>query len=66
MPKPSVREKFNQSALAAKSLGRCGYFELFQGRTQTEFESWRHLQSQTSEFTMKRLREPALPTQRSR
>ncbi len=25
---------------------------------QTELESWRHLQSQNIEFTMKRLREP--------
>jgi len=27
-------------------------------RYQTEVESWRHLQSQNIEFTMKRLREP--------
>jgi hypothetical protein len=35
------------------------YFERFpKGRYQTEVESWRHLQSQNIEFTMKRLREP--------
>jgi hypothetical protein len=27
-------------------------------RYETEVESWRHLQSQNIEFTMKRLREP--------
>ena len=35
------------------------YFERFpKDRYQTEVESWRHLQSQNFEFTMKRLREP--------
>ena len=35
------------------------YFERFpKDRYQTEVESWRHLQSQNIEFTMKRLREP--------
>ena len=34
-------------------------FERFpKERYQTEVESWRHLQSQNIEFTMKRLREP--------
>jgi hypothetical protein len=35
------------------------YFERFpKDRYQTEVESWRHLQSESIEFTMKRLREP--------
>ena len=35
------------------------YFQRFpKERYQTEVESWRHLQSQNIEFTMKRLREP--------
>jgi hypothetical protein len=29
--------------------------------TETEVESWRHLQSRNHEFTMKRLREPVGP-----
>jgi len=38
------------------------YFERFpKDRYQTEVESWRHLQSQNIEFTMKRLREPITP-----
>jgi hypothetical protein len=35
------------------------YFERFpKARFQTEVESWRHLQSDNIEFTMKGLREP--------
>ncbi len=35
------------------------YFRRFpKDRYRTEVESWRHLQSQNIEFTMKRLREP--------
>jgi hypothetical protein len=35
------------------------YFERFpKGRYLTEIESWRHLQSDSVEFTMKRLRDP--------
>jgi len=35
------------------------YFERFpKDRYQTEVESWRELQSNNAEFTMKRLREP--------
>jgi hypothetical protein len=38
------------------------YFERFpKDRYQTEVESWRELQSQNIEFTMKRLREPIEP-----
>jgi len=66
MPRdPFIREKFTRERTAAKKLA-AEYFERFpKDRYQTEVESWRHLQSQNIEFTMKRLREPALP-QRSR
>jgi hypothetical protein len=46
------------SARPPKSLA-AEYFQRFpKDRYQTEVESWRHLQSQNIEFTMKRLREP--------
>ena len=55
---PFVREKFTRERTAAKKLA-AEYFQRFpQERYQTEVESWRHLQSQNIEFTMKRLREP--------
>ena len=59
MPRdPFVREKFTRERTAAKKLA-AEYFEHFpKDRYQTEVESWRHLQSQNIEFTMKRLREP--------
>jgi hypothetical protein len=57
-PNPFVREKFTRVRTAAKKLA-AEYFERFpKVRYQTEVESWRHLQSQNIEFTMKRLREP--------
>ena len=59
MPKdPFIREKFTKERNAArKHAAEC--FERFpKDRYQTEIESWRHLQSQNIEFTMKRLREP--------
>ena len=38
------------------------YFERYpKDRYETEVESWRHVQSQNFEFTMKRLREPKMP-----
>src|SRR5258708_6018611 len=42
---------------AARKLA-AEYFQRFPKEYQTEVESWRHLQSQNIEFTMKRLREP--------
>ena len=41
-------------AAAAGTAGDAGIKQLY----QTEVESWRELQSQNIEFTMKRLREP--------
>ncbi len=62
---PFVREKFTRERNPARKHA-AEYFQRFpKERYQTEVESWRHLQSQNIEFTMKRLREPALP-QRSR
>ena len=59
MPKdPFVREKFTRLSQAAKKLA-AEYFERYpKDRYQTEVESWRHLQSDNIEFTLKRLREP--------
>jgi hypothetical protein len=59
MPRdPFVREKFTRERMAAKKLA-AEYFQRFpKERYQTEVESWRNLQSQNIEFTMKRLREP--------
>jgi hypothetical protein len=51
------RRWFTVSVLARKFAKE--YFERFpKDRYQTEVESWRHLQSDNIEFTMKRLREP--------
>jgi hypothetical protein len=58
MPKdPFIREKFTKERTAARKLA-AEYFQRFPKRYQTEIESWRELQSQNIEFTMKRLREP--------
>ena len=59
MPQESdIREQFTREHDAARRLARL-YFEKFpKDLYLTEIESWRHLQSQNYEFTMKRLREP--------
>jgi hypothetical protein len=59
MPKdPYIREKYTKERTAARKLA-AEYFQRFpKDRYQTEVESWRELQSQNIEFTMKRLREP--------
>jgi len=59
MPRdPFIREKFTRERTAARRAIR-EYFKRYpKDRYQTEVESWRHLQSQNFEFTMKRLREP--------
>jgi hypothetical protein len=57
---PFFREKFTKERSAAKKLA-AEYFQRFpKERYQTEVESWRHLQSQNIEFTMKRLRVPVV------
>src|SRR6266436_6710865 len=59
MPRdPFVREKIHQGAHGRQKAGRGIFRPLPKNRYQTEVESWRHLQSQNIEFTMKRLREP--------
>jgi len=57
MPRdPFVREKFTRERTAAKKLA-AEYFQRFpKERYQTEVESWRELQSQNIEFTMKSAR----------
>jgi hypothetical protein len=59
MPRdPFIREKFTKEGSAARKAIK-EYFNRFpKERYRTEIESWRHLQSQNFEFTMKRLREP--------
>jgi hypothetical protein len=55
---PFIREKFTRERTAARKLAE-RYFRNFpKDRYLTEVESWRHLQSDNIEFTMKRLREP--------
>src|SRR5712672_3396715 len=59
MPRdPFIREKFTRLRISARKLA-AEYFERFPKRRYlTEIESWRHLQSDNVEFTMKRLRDP--------
>jgi ribosomal protein L32E len=53
-----IREKFTMVHTAARKHAK-QYFERYpKDRYQTEVESWRELQSQNIEFTMKRPREP--------
>ena len=55
---PFVREKFTRAQPFAHKHAK-EYFEKYpKERYQTEVESWRKLQSDNIEFTMKRLREP--------
>jgi hypothetical protein len=55
---PYIREKFTLEQTFARRRAK-KYFERYPNdRYQTEVESWREIQSQNIEFTMKRLREP--------
>jgi hypothetical protein len=59
---PYIREKFTRDLSFARELAR-EYFERFpKDRYATEVERWRQIQSQNIEFTMKRLREPKVPS----
>jgi hypothetical protein len=50
---PYIREKFTRLRIAAKKVA-AEYFERFpKNRYQTEVESWRHLQSDNIEFTLR-------------
>jgi hypothetical protein len=56
---PFIREKFTKERSAARKTIREYFKRRYPNKQfQTELESWRHLQSQNVEFTMKRLREP--------
>jgi hypothetical protein len=58
MKDPFIRVKFTKIRTAARQLA-VDYLERFpKDRYRTEIESWRHLQSDNIEFTIKRLREP--------
>jgi hypothetical protein len=53
-----IREKFTTLRITARKLA-AEHFERFpKARYLTEIESWRHLQSDNIEFTIKRLRDP--------
>jgi hypothetical protein len=55
---PFIREKFTRAGSFARKTAR-EYFEKYpKDRYDTEVESWRKLQSENIEFTMKRLRRP--------
>jgi hypothetical protein len=55
---PYIREKYTKERTVARRLA-AEYFQRFpKDRYKTEVESWRELQSQNIEFTMKRLRDP--------
>jgi hypothetical protein len=59
MKDPYIREKFTKDLNFARKLAR-EYFERFpKDRYETEVESWRQIQSQNIEFTMKRTRAKA-------
>jgi hypothetical protein len=55
---PYIREKFTKERSAARKLAERNFRNFPKERYRTEIESWRELQSQNVEFTMKRLREP--------
>jgi hypothetical protein len=56
---PISRRADGEVAVADNQLLAAQYFQRFpKERYHTEVESWRELQSQNIEFTMKRLREP--------
>jgi hypothetical protein len=55
---PYIHEKFSRERTAGRTLIREYFARYPKDRYQTEIESWRHLQSDNFEFTMKRLREP--------
>jgi hypothetical protein len=58
MRDPYIHEKFTRDRTAARNLIR-EYRERYpKAQYQTEIESWRHVQSDNFEFTMKRLRVP--------
>ncbi len=59
MPRdPFVHEKFTRERTSARRFIREYFVRFPNERYQSELESWRELQSQNIEFTMKRLREP--------
>jgi hypothetical protein len=57
-PDPNVRDKFTREVKTARAVAR-DYFERFpKDLYETAVETWRHLQSDNYEFTMRRLRKP--------
>jgi len=58
MNKDPLFARNSPEAHGRQKAGRGIFPALSKERYQTEVESWRHLQSQNNQFTMKRLREP--------
>lgn len=59
MPRDSfIREKYTMERSAARKHAADYFHRYPKDKYQTEVESWRHLQSENIEFTLKRLREP--------
>jgi len=59
MPRdPYIREKFTREHKAARQLIRDYRIKYPPEQYETEIESWREVQCENYEFTMKRLREP--------
>jgi hypothetical protein len=59
MRDPYIREKFTRDLSFARQLAKEYSQRYPKDRYETEVESWRQIQSQNTEFTMKRLREPS-------
>ena len=58
MTDPYLRQKYTRERKAARELIRQYFIEYPKDLYETEVESWRHVQSENYEFTMKRLRLP--------
>jgi hypothetical protein len=62
MPRdPYIKEKFTRDLSFARQLATEYYQRFPKDQYETQVESWRQIQSQNIEFTMKRLREPVGP-----
>ena len=59
MPRdPYIREKFTRDLSFARQLAKEYLKRYPKDQYETKVESWRQIQSQNIEFTMRRLREP--------
>jgi hypothetical protein len=59
MPRdPYIREKYTREVKTARVVARDYFERLPKDRYENSVDSWRHLQCDNYEFTMKRLQEP--------